>query len=54
MHRLDPNGLIIPAAIIILALLAVVSGYRLEISQGGLRFETNLTAAHRTCDDLHC
>ncbi len=54
MKRLDPNSLIIPAAIIILAVLAVISGYRLEISQDGLRFETNLAAARRACDDGRC
>jgi hypothetical protein len=43
MGRLDPNSLVLPAAIIILATLAVISGYRLEISRDGLRFETNPT-----------
>lgn len=54
MNRLDPNRLVIPACIIILAMLAVISGYRLEISKTGLRFETNVTAVHRTCDDGRC
>jgi hypothetical protein len=54
MNRLDPNSLIIPATVIILALLAVISGYRLEISQDALRFETNLTATSRACNDGHC
>ena len=47
MNRLDPNRLIVPAAIIALALLAAISGYRLEISQGGLRFESSAVASHR-------
>jgi hypothetical protein len=54
MNRLDPNALIIPACIIILAMLAVTSGYRLEISKSGLRFETNVTAVRRACDDGRC
>jgi hypothetical protein len=54
MNRLDPNGLIIPASIIVLALLAVISGYRLEISQDGLRFETNAAPSHRVCAEGRC
>lgn len=52
MNRLDPNGLVVPAAIIILAVLAVISGYRLEIGHDGLRFEN--APMVRACADGHC
>ncbi len=39
--RLNPNRLILPIAIIILAVLAISGGYRLEIGTGGLKFENN-------------
>jgi hypothetical protein len=54
MKPLDPNRLVIPVAVIILAVLAVISGYRLEIGQGGLRFETDAATAHQACADGHC
>lgn len=54
MNQLDPNVLVVPAAIIILAVLAVISGYRLEIGHDGLRFETNTSTVVRTCGDGHC
>jgi hypothetical protein len=41
MRGIDPNGLIIPLAVIILASLAIVANYRLEIGAGGLKFESN-------------
>jgi len=43
--RLNPNRLILPIAIIVLAVLAISSGYRLEIGVGGLKFEGNAVMA---------
>lgn len=45
MKQLNPNGLIMAAVVVILAVLAVTSGYRLEISRSGLKFETNVAIA---------
>ena len=42
--RLNPDKLILPIAIIILAVLAISSGYRLEIGAHGLKFEENAVA----------
>jgi hypothetical protein len=39
VKRVDPNRLIFPLAVICLAVLAVASGYRLEIGTSGLRLE---------------
>jgi len=39
MQQLNPNYLLIAAVVVILAVLAVSSGYRLEIGRTGLRFE---------------
>lgn len=41
----DPNRLIIVVAVLILAGMAVVWNYRLEIGRDGLKFENNLAAA---------
>jgi hypothetical protein len=54
MRRLDPNSLVIPMTIVILAVLAVISGYRLEIGQDSLRFEANPAAARQVCDNGRC
>lgn len=40
MTRIDPNKLAVLIAIVILALLATMSGYRLEIGANGLKFES--------------
>jgi hypothetical protein len=42
MMRLDPNKLAALIALIILAFLAVISGYRLEIGASGLKFESTM------------
>jgi len=42
MNRVDPNRLIFLLAIVCLAVLAVTSGYRLEIGVSGLRLERNV------------
>jgi hypothetical protein len=39
VNRIDPNRLILVIAVVCLAVLAVVSGYRLEIGTSGLRLE---------------
>jgi hypothetical protein len=41
MKSVDPNRLIVPVAVVILALLAIVANYRLEIGTSGLKFENN-------------
>jgi hypothetical protein len=49
MKGVDPNRLILPLAVIILAFLAITANYRLEIGAGGLKFENNtglVRAAH--------
>jgi hypothetical protein len=45
MNRLDLNKLMLVLAIVCLAALAVMSGYRLEIGVSGLKLERNVTAA---------
>lgn len=44
MQQLNPNNLLLAAVVVILAVLAVSYGYRLEISRSGLRFETSAAA----------
>ena len=44
MQRLNPNNLLLAAVVIILAVLAVSYGYRLEINRDGLRFEMSAAA----------
>lgn len=39
MTKLDPNKLVMVAAVLGLAALAAFSGYRLEIGTNGLKFE---------------
>jgi hypothetical protein len=41
MQRLNPNYLLFATVVVILAVLAVSYGYRLEIGRTGLRFETS-------------
>jgi hypothetical protein len=45
MKSVDPNSLILPAVVVILALLAVAANYRLEIGSSGLKFELNASLA---------
>lgn len=46
MRRLNWNRLVLPLALIVLVLIAALSGYRLEVSPwGGLRFEPNPIAS---------
>jgi hypothetical protein len=45
MKGVDPNRLILPVAVIILAALAIIANYRLEIGAGGLKFENNTSFA---------
>ena len=46
MNRVDLNKLIILLVVVCLAVLTVISGYRLEITWSGLRLEKNaITAA---------
>ncbi|MFK4562459.1 hypothetical protein ABIF94_003060 [Bradyrhizobium ottawaense] len=47
MQQLNPNNLLLAGVVVILAILAVSYGYRLEISQSGLRFETTAAAARQ-------
>jgi hypothetical protein len=41
MKGVDPNRLILPIAVIILASLAIAADYRLEIGTSGLKLENN-------------
>jgi hypothetical protein len=47
MRGIDPNRLILPIAVIVLAVLAIAANYRLEIGATGLRFENNSSFAAR-------
>jgi hypothetical protein len=44
MARLDLNKLAVLITVIVLAILAVTSGYRLEIGTGGLKLNPSATA----------
>jgi hypothetical protein len=45
MKGIDPNRLILPIAVIILASLAIAANYRLEIGTSGLKLENNAAIA---------
>jgi hypothetical protein len=47
MKGVDPNRLILPIAVIVLAVLAITANYRLEIGATGLKFENNNAFAVR-------
>jgi len=44
MTRIDPNKLAVLVVVVILAVLAVRYGYRLEIGMGGLKLENSVPA----------
>lgn len=45
VNRVDLNKLIVLLVVVCLAVLTVISGYRLEIGWSGLRLEKNVVTA---------
>jgi hypothetical protein len=48
MARLDPNRLVTLIALLLLAILAVASGYRIEIGADGFKFENGVAISDKS------